>query len=65
MQARATQRSRHVQRRDLTLTPKSVQCLPTMTRLNAGGQAATSLSQLLHTIGLATSGDLMPSKLRD
>ena len=65
MQARATQRSRHVQRRDLTLTPVSVQCLPTMTRLNAGDQAATRLSQLLHTIGLGTSENLMPSELRE
>ena len=54
-----------INRRDLTLTPASVQCLPTMTRLNAGGQAATSLSQLLHTIDLGISEDLMPSELRD
>jgi hypothetical protein len=36
-----------------------------MTRLNAGDQAATRLSQLLHTIGLGTSEDLMPSELRE
>ena len=36
-----------------------------MTRLIAGGQAATSLSHRLHTIGLGTGEDLMPSELRD
>jgi len=36
-----------------------------MTRLNADGQAAISLSQLLHTIGLGISEDLMPSELRN
>ena len=36
-----------------------------MTRLNAGDQAATRLSQLLHTIGLSTNEDLMPSELRE
>ena len=36
-----------------------------MTRLNTGDQAATSLSQLLNTIGLGISEDLMPSELWD
>ena len=36
-----------------------------MTRLIAGGQAATNLSQRLHTIGLGISEELMPSELQD
>ena len=63
MQARATQRSRHVQLRDVTLTPAIVHNLHTMTRLDEGDQTANRLLQLLNTIAVGISNDLMPREL--
>ena len=64
-QAKATQTSRHLQRRDVTLTPASVHNLPTMTRLDKGDQADNSFRQSLNTIGVGKSDDLMPEEQLD
>ena len=64
-QARATQTSRHLQRRNPTLTPASVHCITTMTRLVDGDQNDIGLLHLLNTIDPEISEQLMPEELWD